>query len=153
MDGTAPPVELDGHRPQTMTRIDRLSSAAKVALVLLCFCPSLRSAAQGPQESPESRDVLRWNIYLRPTGIFWNEQMKRAEHIGMLLKDLDHDVLLFQEAFGRKSRKVLRKALGGSLPYEVLPVGNGRMLYSGLRVLSRIPIHAVQGISFRSCMA
>lgn len=135
-----------------MTSFDRISGAAKVVLVLLCFYPSLRSAAQGSQEAPDSLDVLSWNIYMRPSGIFWNGQMKRAEHIGMLLKESDHDVLLFQEAFGRKSRKVLRKALDGSFPYEVLPAGNGRMLNSGLWVLSRIPIHAVQVISFRNCM-
>lgn len=149
MDGTAIALELDGHGPKAMNHLDLFRSVAVAMLLLLCVYRPADCAAQVPADS---LDVLSWNIYMRPSAIFWNGQMKRAEHIGMLLKDSDHDVLLFQEAFGRKSRKVLRKALDGSFPYEVLPAGKGRMLNSGLWVLSRLPIHDVQVISFRNCM-
>jgi len=88
---------------------------------------------------------------MRPAGLFWNGQMKRAQHIGALLKDSGHDVILLQEAFGRRSRKVLRKALQGEFPHEVLPVREGRLFNSGLWVLSRVPLEEVTWVLFDTC--
>lgn len=99
----------------------------------------------------EGLDVLSWNIYMRPAALFWNGQMKRARHIGALLRNADHDVVLFQEAFGRRSRKVLRRALEGQYPHEVLPVRDGRLFNSGLWVVSRIPLEEVVWVRFDTC--
>lgn len=147
MDGTAPALELDGHGPKAMNHLDLFRSVAVAMLLLLCVYRPADCAAQVPEDS---LDVLSWNIYMRPSAIFWNGQMKRAEHIGKLLKDSDHDVLLFQEAFGKKSRRLLREALDGSFPYEVLPASTGRLLSSGLWVLSKLPVVDVHVITFQA---
>lgn len=134
-----------------MSCMHRIWSVAIAMVALLCMVLPSSTKAQDPQTTVQSLDVLSWNIYMRQSAFFWNGQMKRAEHIGMLLKDSDHDILLFQEAFGRKSRRVLRKALDGNFPYEVLPVRTGRLFNSGLWILSRIPIQEVDMLTFETC--
>jgi endonuclease/exonuclease/phosphatase family metal-dependent hydrolase len=96
-------------------------------------------------------NVLSWNIYMRPAGLFWDGQLERAKHIGALLKDSEYDVLLFQEAFGRVSLKRLREALGDEFPYEIRPMKDGKVFNNGLWVLSRIPIDNIQSIFFDAC--
>jgi endonuclease/exonuclease/phosphatase family metal-dependent hydrolase len=96
-------------------------------------------------------NVLSWNIYMRPAAFFWNGQMDRAKHIGALLKDSEYDVILFQEAFGKASSRVLREALKGEFPYEIKPLGDGKFFNNGLWVLSRIPIENIQSIFFNDC--
>lgn len=150
MDGSAIAVELDGDRAQGMSIRKHIRGLATVVVAVGMCAPSAH--AQPQSDPPQSLDVLSWNIYMRPASLFWNGQMKRARHIGHILRHSDHDVLLFQEALGRRSMKVLRKALDGAYPYEVLPVGGGRLFNSGLWVLSRIPIDTVATITFTARM-
>lgn len=96
-------------------------------------------------------NVLSWNIFMRPAGLFFDGQMERAKHIGALLKYSDYDVLVFQEAFGKKSLKLLREALGGEFPYEIMPRANGRIFNNGLWVVSRLPIENVIHIFYDEC--
>lgn len=96
-------------------------------------------------------NVLSWNIFMRPAGLFFDGQMERAKHIGALLKDSDYDVLVFQEAFGKKSMRLLHEALDGAFPYEVKPLNNKKIFNNGLWVLSRVPIENVIPIFFDVC--
>ncbi len=150
MDGTSVALELDGDRTQGMSA----RGCIGVGILLVGMFGDLAPGAQAQVcgEQQQGLDVLSWNIYMRPAAFFWNGQSKRARHIGELLKDSDHDVLFFQEAFGRKSRKVLREALDGAYPHEVLPVSAGRFFNSGLWVLSRIPIDTVDALTFDARM-
>ena len=68
--------------------------------------------------------VLTWNIYMRQNSILWNRQFRRAKAIGKLLQKEDYDIVLFQEAFGKVSRKKLRKALDGLYAIEIEPKNN-----------------------------
>ena len=129
----------------------RTVSMIRISLVLGALF--LVTGAGHAQErlAGQGLDVLSWNIYMRPAGLFWDGQMKRARHIGALLRDSEHDVLLLQEAFGRRSRKLLRKALQDEFPHEVLPVRRGRLFNSGLWVLSRLPVEDVVQVLFDTC--
>jgi endonuclease/exonuclease/phosphatase family metal-dependent hydrolase len=117
------------------------------ALSLASFTSVLSQAT----ENLSSLNVLSWNIFMRPAGLFWDGQLERAKHIGALLKDSEYDVVLFQEAFGKKSMKLLKEALGGTFPYEITPANNGKIFNNGLWVLSRVPIDNIQHIFFNAC--
>lgn len=131
-----------------MDRVVNLLRTTLLGLALGSFCHPVHAQEQ---LADRGLDVLSWNIYMRPAALFWNGQLKRARHIGDLLKDSRHDVLLLQEAFGRRSRKILRKALQEQYPHEVLPVREGRLFNSGLWVLSRLPVEDVVWVLFDTC--
>lgn len=95
--------------------------------------------------------LLTWNIYMRPNSILWNGQFRRAKAIGQLLQKDDYDIVLFQEAFGKISRKKLRKALNGLYSYEIEPKNNKKTVNSGLWILSKHPINRSEFIFFQDC--
>ncbi|MCF8257107.1 MAG: sphingomyelin phosphodiesterase [Flavobacteriales bacterium] len=121
-------------------------------IALLLAALTIGSAQAQTAEGIGTLNVLSWNIFMRPAGLFWNGQVERAKHIGALLKDSEYDVLLFQEAFSKKSQKVLREALGSEFPYEILPEGNGKFFNNGLWVLSRVPIENAVTFFYDQCM-
>ena len=88
---------------------------------------------------------------MRPHAITFDGQFRRAKKIGELLKSSDYDIILFQEAFGKKSRKKLRKALGDTFPFEIEPQNNGKTVNSGLWILSKHEISNTEFIFFNSC--
>ncbi|MCF8465238.1 MAG: endonuclease/exonuclease/phosphatase family protein, partial [Flavobacteriales bacterium] len=96
--------------------------------------------------------ILTWNIYMRPNSILWNGQFRRAKAIGQLLKKEHYDIILFQEAFGKGSRKRLRKALEGSYAYEIEPKNNKKTVNSGLWILSKHELKASDFIFFDDCL-
>ncbi len=96
--------------------------------------------------------VLTWNIYMRPAFLFWNGQFKRAKAIGETLKQEHYDIILFQEAFGKTSRKKIRKVLGETYPYEIEPQRQKTLINSGLWILSKHKITESEMIFFNSCL-
>jgi endonuclease/exonuclease/phosphatase family metal-dependent hydrolase len=114
-------------------------------LVLVCFI-SVASAQVKPIH------ILSWNIYMRPHAVTFDGQFRRAKAIGELLRTENYDIILFQEAFGKTSRKLLREALGGAFPHEIQPRNNGKTVNSGLWVLSKHPIKRSEFIFFDNCL-
>jgi len=115
---------------------------------------ALLTCSSGRAQSAEgigTLNVLSWNIFMRPAGLFWDGQLERAKHIGALLKDSDYDVLVFQEAFGKKSMKLLREALDGEFPYEIVPKNTSKVFNNGLWVVSRLPIENIIHIFYDEC--
>jgi len=120
-------------------------------LALFCSLVMMPEAIAQESKGIGTLHVLSWNIFMRPASLFWNGQMQRAKHIGALLKDSEYDVLVFQEAFGRRSMKLLREALEGEFPYEILPMNEGKLFNNGLWVISRLPIENVIPIFYNEC--
>jgi len=89
---------------------------------------------------------------MRPHSVTFDGQFRRAKAIGEVLKDENYDIILFQEAFGKTSRKRLRKALGGAFPYEIEPKNNGKTVNSGLWILSKHKIEHSDFIFFDNCL-
>jgi endonuclease/exonuclease/phosphatase family metal-dependent hydrolase len=87
-------------------------------LIFLLLVPEAKSQDRRPVK------VLTWNIYMRPHSITFDGQFRRAKAIGEVLRTEDYDIILFQEAFGKTSRKKLRKALAGEFPFEIKPKEN-----------------------------
>lgn len=108
------------------------------------------SSATGQDRRPIK--VLTWNIFMRPHAITFDGQFRRAKAIGELLKTKDYDIILFQEAFGKTSRKKLRKALGGKYPYEIEPRNRKKTVNSGLWILSKHEVKNAEFIFFDDCL-
>lgn len=96
--------------------------------------------------------VLTWNIYMLPHFISYTGQFRRAKAIGQLLKTEDYDIVLFQEAFGKTSRRKLRKALAGMYPHEIQPRNHKKTVNNGLWILSKHEIKNAQFFFFDNCL-
>lgn len=101
---------------------------------------------------PKPIHVLTWNIFMRPHAILYDGQFRRAKAIGEILQKEHYDIILFQEAFGKTSRKKLRKTLGDAYPYEIQPKNNGKTVNNGLWILSKHPISNSEIIFFENCL-
>lgn len=115
--------------------------------VLFLLCISTFTAAA----QPKPIHVLTWNIYMRPHAITFDGQFRRAKAIGEVLKNENYDIVLLQEAFGKTSRKKLRKALEGAFPYEIEPKNNGKTVNSGLWILSKHELKDANFIFYNDC--
>ena len=96
----------------------------------------------------DSIKVLSWNVFLRPS-LLNDGQMERAEEIADYLKNSDADVLVLQELFHSRARKVLKKALKKNYPYQTKkgPV-TWLGIPSGVVFFSKLPIVKENRISF-----
>jgi len=78
---------------------------------------------------------------MRPRVIFWNNQKQRAEYIVKRIVEEELDVVVFQEVFGRKIVKYMRKPLKEAFPYQYGPGKIGFFKFnSGVMVVSKYPI-------------
>src|SRR3954470_7913267 len=85
-----------------------------LGLTSIFFAPVAQSQSAGG----EKIKVLSWNIYMLP-GVFGSDNVRRAEAIGRVLSSGDYDVIVFQEAFDQKARRVISRLLKDAYPYEV----------------------------------
>lgn len=90
-------------------------------------------------------NLLSWNIYMRPSWLFHNNQLNRS----YLIKDYisKYDIVLLQEAFDKKSQSILKN----DFKYVILPEKNKNFISSGLMILSNIKIDFYETIYFDSC--
>ncbi len=96
----------------------------------------------------DSIKVLSWNVFLRP-GILQDGQMERVEEIAGYLRNSGADVLVLQELFHSRARKVLKKELKDLYPYQTKkgPV-SWLGIPSGVVLFSKQPIVREKRISF-----
>jgi len=132
------------------------ASPMKLQLILLIsFLTFKIGSCQSEYFDPSTLDikVLSWNIYLLPGIVAMKGKQERAEAIGDVLKTSDYDVIVFQEAFHRKSRKRIEKALHEKFPYQAGPA-NQRLISlktnSGIWIFSKHPILATRSIIFKN---
>ena len=62
--------------------------------------------------------IMSWNIYMLPHYWIHTGQLARAKEIVEALKNEDVDVIVFEEAFDKQSRKIIRAGLKSNFPYE-----------------------------------
>lgn len=110
---------------------------SRVILVILFLVSSLVSYSQ--------INLLSWNIYMRPSWLFHNNQLDRS----YLIRDYisKYDIVLLQEAFDKKSQKIIKS----DFKYVILPEKNKNFISSGLMILSNIKIDFYETIYFDSC--
>ena len=106
--------------------------------------------------SQDTLRVLSWNIYMLPDPVYANSRkIKRAKHIGRILRDVEnYDVVVFQEAFHGRVRRVLRKSLRAKYPYSYGPA-NFKPYWvrtsSGVWILSNMPLKILCEHEYTQC--
>ncbi|CAF1396473.1 unnamed protein product, partial [Didymodactylos carnosus] len=85
-------------------------------------------------------NILSYNIFMRPSGLFSNDQIPRANLIPLYLPD--SDVIIFEEAFDAKARVIINNGLSSSHPYRTNISGPGAFLKlnGGVYMASKYPI-------------
>lgn len=96
----------------------------------------------------DSLHVVAWNVFLRP-GVLKDNQLGRVHAISNYLNETNADVLVLQEVFHHKSRRILKKELKSNYPYRTA-VGKGSWLgiSSGVIIFSKHPITNEKHIYF-----
>jgi len=83
---------------------------------------------------------------------FKNSNRLRAAAIAKELNISDYSIIVFQEAFDRKSRNIIREVLQENFPFFYGPVNNSSwystQTSSGLWIASRIPLNEIHSIRF-----
>lgn len=78
--------------------------------------------------------------------------MKRAPFIVSKLKDSKYDIIVFQEAFHKRARKLLWKGLSESFPYQLEPGKGGFFRFnSGVWIISKIKLERTDKVKFTKC--
>lgn len=96
--------------------------------------------------------ILSWNIYMLPHLDFKNSNKLRAAAIAKELNRSDYSIIVFQEAFDKNARNIIREVLHGNFPFFYGPVNNSSwystQTSSGLWIASRIPLNEIHSIRF-----
>jgi len=105
------------------------------------------------KDTCEELRILSWNIYMLPHLFIRTGQLKRAKEIVESLKNEDVDVIVFEEAFDRSSRNIIRNGLKNYFPYESGNPAKQNIFKanSGVWIISKIPIEVMKQIFFKNC--
>lgn len=108
------------------------------------------------EECSEERNlkILSWNIYMLPKIVPEKGKMDRARAIVEEIKKSDFDVIVFQEAFHKGARKIIREGLMDIYPYMIGPVNDGGFdirISSGVWVLSKTKLKLLNTVQFKNC--
>lgn len=98
--------------------------------------------------------ILSWNIYMLPAPIIRPGKLDRARQITAHLKQADFDIIVFQEAFHHRARRIISKGLKEKYPFRYGPANKGGFSFktnSGIWVVSRIPLNVLGTIQFKNC--
>ncbi|MDP4202071.1 MAG: sphingomyelin phosphodiesterase [Bacteroidota bacterium] len=125
---------------------------------ILSVLSSLNLFAQQPETCPfeansQQLKILSWNIYMLPYVSWFNHNGHRARAIGKQLQDSDFQIVVFQEAFSIKCRRIIRKMLAEKYPYQYGPANSSLWPFktsSGLWILSKIPLTELKTIKFHA---
>lgn len=105
------------------------------------------------QAQSSTLKILSWNIYMLPRFIKNTGKIERAEKIGQSLKETDYDIIVFQEAFHRGARRIIKAALKDKYQFMAGPANLQTFSIrtnSGLWILSKYPIEFSQEIKFKT---
>ena len=135
-----------------------------VFLLLLCISMPLSADAQriakyrGSEEHIGSHElrILSWNIQMLPR-MLWKISrgpIRRARLIPQHIINDQADIIVFQEAFDQRARRILKKGLRDVYPYKIGPANRAGFRLktnSGIVIYSKIPIKKLGAIDFKDC--
>lgn len=113
---------------------------------------SIPEPAHAPSNQRELK-ILTCNIYMLPFCSELHRNTERAEAIARVLTENKFDIIVFEEAFDYKARKVLRNHLKGKYPFIYGPANDSRFSFktnSGIWLLSKIPLLQLEQIEFKN---
>jgi endonuclease/exonuclease/phosphatase family metal-dependent hydrolase len=105
-------------------------------------------------EEERNLKVLSWNIYMLPNIVPEKGKMDRAQAIVDEIRKSDFDVIVFQEAFHKKARKIIREGLKDLYPFAFGPANDEKFdirISSGVWVVSRIELKLLNTTQFKNC--
>lgn len=111
-------------------------------LWLILFCGQVAFSQSAPLAGKPfpTIKILSWNIYMLPPLIKFTDKKDRAKQIGHLLKCADYDVLVLQETFHPKARRIIIDSLKSVFPYIIEPPTTDKITLktsSGITILSK----------------
>ncbi len=129
---------------------------ACLLLLLPLFFASKEAISQDQVEQTELSElkILSWNIYMLPRFVLLTGKRKRSKKIPEAIGPEGYDIIVFQEAFHSRTRKILWDRLSEDYPYEYGPANNKKtpvVTNSGIWVLSKIPLLELGTIDFKKC--
>jgi endonuclease/exonuclease/phosphatase family metal-dependent hydrolase len=104
-------------------------------------------------QGQDSLKILSWNIQMLPRGINHNGKAKRAKIIAEQLKYSPYDVVVFQELFYRRSRRIIAKELQSEFPAQTNVLNKKSIALKtngGVMIFSRHPIKEIKEIRFKN---
>ena len=103
--------------------------------------------------NPHDLKILTWNIYMLPLCSRLHGNCKRAEVIAREITHYNYDIIVFEEAFDFRARKILRNQLRGDFPFMYGPANETSFSFrinSGIWILSKVPLRQLEQIEFRN---
>ena len=123
---------------------------SRLAVLLLFFSCSLAVLSQ----SSDTFKILSWNIHMLPGTIYHaTKKGKRANLIAEQILNRDDDVVVFQEAFHYRTRRILKKKLKERFTYIFKPINFSFFSFKtngGVWVLSKLKLEEKAIIKFDS---
>jgi sphingomyelin phosphodiesterase len=86
-------------------------------LLLATGMPAFANDKDECEEDERNLKVLSWNIYMLPKIVPLKGKLDRAHAIVEEIKKSDFDVIVFQEAFLKDARKIIREGLKEAYPF------------------------------------
>ncbi|HTA28546.1 MAG TPA: sphingomyelin phosphodiesterase [Bacteroidia bacterium] len=120
-------------------------------LLILTSSPLLSFSQCENQSKGGQLKIITWNIYMLPHLFVHTGQAERAKEIADTLKNVDADVIVFEEAFDNKARNIIRNNLKAYFPYESGDPGKKSMWKTscGVWIISKVPIDVVKQIYYK----
>ncbi len=116
------------------------------------------TCVSAPEPTPASAKqnelkILTWNIYMLPFCSQIHHNCKRADAIAKKIASYRYDIIVFEEAFDYKARRILRNQLKDDYPFMYGPAndsGFSLKTSSGIWILSKIPLRQLEQIEFKN---
>ena len=108
--------------------------------------------AATPSISQDSLRILSWNIQMLPRLVNANGKGKRAKVIVEKLKAHHYDVVVFQELFKKRSRRIITRGLAEEFPYHTNVLNKKAISLKtngGVMLFSRFPIKESHEIKYK----
>lgn len=125
-------------------------------LIITAYQGTTGESIPEPEQVPSIQRELRiltYNIYMLPFCSELHRNTGRAEAIAKELAESKFDIIVFEEAFDYKARKILRNHLKGKYPFIYGPANDSRFSFktnSGIWLLSKIPLLQLEQIEFKN---
>ncbi len=128
----------------------QLATCRRISFKLLFFTILLLLISNHTR-SQDSLSLLSWNIQMLPI-IKSNHKAIRARAIVNQLNQRGYDVVVFQELFQKRSRRIITKGLTQKYPYHTRVLNKKTIAFKtngGVMLFSKYPIKQVYQIRFK----
>ena len=100
----------------------------------------------------DTLSIVTWNIYMRPRFIMHNNQVERAREIVNAVQNDSMDIIVFEEIFDKKARRIISHGLKSIYKYTA---GPGKMgffrLNCGVMIFSKYKVASSKVVFYNDC--